>query len=49
MKAQIKAAGTLTGIGEYVSEKLTLGQLKRLRIKNIKVNTAIPKQGLHQN
>ena len=43
-EAQIMAAGTLTGIGEYVSEKLTLGQLKRLKIKNVKVNTAA-KQG----
>ncbi len=40
-EAQIMAAGTLTGIGEYVSEKLTLGQLKRLKIKNVKVNTAV--------
>ena len=40
-EAQIMAAGTLTGIGEYVSERLTLGQLKRLKIKNVKVNTAV--------
>jgi len=39
-EAQIMAAGTLTGIGEYVSERLTLGQLKRLRLKNINVNVA---------
>tara|TARA_R110000787_G_scaffold3051_2_gene12389 strand:+ start:907 stop:8763 length:7857 start_codon:yes stop_codon:yes gene_type:complete len=35
---EIMGAGTVTAIGEVVSERLSMGQLKRLKIKNMPIN-----------